>query len=225
MPDQPQNLAPRLTKRLLAYAAVVGAAAFIGCKGAAAEVVYTPIHKEIYLDYSLDLNGDGIGDFQITTSYLSGFNQLLVSPAIAFNKVAVVGKGCILHHTGAAPLPSGAIIGPDKFWGPKSACMASLFSWYSDGPWVMQTRRYLGFEFVIDGKSHYGWARFDVRELASAAITGYAYETIPGKPIVAGDQGNDEGNTSETSVKPATLGALAAGAPALNSWRKEETKP
>jgi hypothetical protein len=214
--NEPQNLTPQLTKRLLAYA-VAGTAAFIGCKGAAAEVVYTPIHKYIYLDYSLDLNNDGIGDFYITTSYLSGFNQLLVFP-IAFNKVAVVGKGCLLEHTGAAPLPLGATIGPDKFLRGKTACMASLFSWYSDGPWIMQQDRYLGVEFVIHGKDHYGWARFDVSELASATITGYAYETIPNKPIIAGD----EGNSAQTSAPSGTLGELALGVSAKSSAKGKD---
>jgi hypothetical protein len=42
----------------------------------------------------------------------------------------------------------------------------------------------------------------------TATISGYAYETVAGKPIVAGD----EGNSKESSVKSGTLGALAAGA-------------
>jgi hypothetical protein len=87
----------------------------------------------------------------------------------------------------------------------------------------------LGFSFLIAGKTHFGWARLSFRNIGCyrciLGVIDYAYETIPGKPIVAGDQGNDEGNAPETSTAAATLGALAAGAPALNSWRKEETKP
>jgi hypothetical protein len=52
--------------------------------------------------------------------------------------------------------------------------------------------------------------------LCIGRILGYAYETVPGKPIVAGD----EGNTTDASVEP-TLGALALGAPALDLWRRE----
>lgn len=214
MPAKPRQLAPNLTKRLLAYGAVAGTVA-AGASHAAAEVVYTPVHKFIDADYSLDLNNDGIGDFNISTSYLSGFNQLLVAPLITFNKVVVVGKGCILHQTGAAPLPPGAIIGREKSLRAKSACMASLFSWYSDGPWVMQNDRYLGVEFVIDGKSHYGWARFNVGALASAVITGYAYETVPNKAIRAGD----EGSASDTSNSGPTLGELALGVRAQYSGK------
>jgi len=53
----------------------------------------------------------------------------------------------------------------------------------------------------------------------TARIAGYAYETVPGKPIIAGD----EGNASEAFVEPPTLGALALGSPALNLWRKTAT--
>jgi hypothetical protein len=41
----------------------------------------------------------------------------------------------------------------------------------------------------------------------TATLTGYAYETIPNKPIIAGKiEGPDE-----ITVEPATLGHLAAG--------------
>jgi hypothetical protein len=71
----------------------------------------------------------------------------------------------------------------------------------------MQKDRYLGFEFAINGEIHYGWARLNVRAQAIAAITGYAYEIIPNKPIIAGD----EGNTSAANNSGATLGELASG--------------
>ena len=95
------------------------------------------------------------------------------------------------------------------------------FSLYGgNGPWFHKIDRYLGFAFNIDGKEHFGWARLSVGRFifnGTAAISGYAYETIPGRPIIAGD----EGSQTRASAQPATLGALAAGAPALNSWRQE----
>ncbi len=205
MSKAPKRLSPRLSTHLLAYAAAAGAVA-ASPSLANAKVVYTPIHEYVYLDYTLDLNGDSIPDFLIQTSYLSGFNQLLVIPEIGFNKIAAVGKGCVMHNIGAAPLREGIVIGPQIFMQGNTACMASLFEWYSDGPWVMQKGRYLGIEFIIKGQKHYGWARFNVGELCSAMITGYAYESIPNKPIRAGDEG--------TAAQPpsGTLGELALGA-------------
>jgi hypothetical protein len=50
-------------------------------------------------------------------------------------------------------------------------------------------------------------------------MTGYAYETMPGKAIVAGKtKGADV-----TTVYPATLGHLAAGASAIPAWRVKRT--
>ena len=90
---------------------------------------------------------------------------------------------------------------------------------YSDlGQWVGKgsgvRNRYLGLKFVIHGKVHYGWARVSVTlghrrqyEDATGTVTGYAYETIPNKPIVAGKT-----NGADVIVfQPDTLGTLARG--------------
>ena len=80
------------------------------------------------------------------------------------------------------------------------------------GPWKDVTDRYLGFRFVIGTGWHYGWARLRVKLDAGGAIegalTGYAYESVPLKPIIAGKtKGKDV-----ITVQPGSLGALAAGA-------------
>jgi hypothetical protein len=88
-------------------------------------------------------------------------------------------------------------------------------NWY--GPWVNDgkgvTNRYLGLRFTIDGQLHYGWARLTVTTQGgrqgrfTATLTGYAYETIPNKSIIAGEtKGSDV-----ITVQPTTLGRLAFG--------------
>jgi hypothetical protein len=76
--------------------------------------------------------------------------------------------------------------------------------------------------FVVDGTTHFGWARLRRNSFfcpgCIAALLGYAYETTPGKPIVAGDEGAAAG----VNIDHATLGALALGASALPVWRKQE---
>jgi len=72
----------------------------------------------------------------------------------------------------------------------------------------------MGIRFKIKGKSHFGWARLSVTEAAIgpayhriyATLTGYAYETIPNKPIIAGRT-----HGPDVILKRATLGALALG--------------
>jgi len=62
-----------------------------------------------------------------------------------------------------------------------------------------------------------------------ATLTGYAYETIPNKPTIAGkthgpDDEQQPASVSLAAPKPelATLGLLASGSPALLVWRRED---
>jgi hypothetical protein len=90
------------------------------------------------------------------------------------------------------------------------------------GSWVNVNKRYLGLKLKISGKIHYGWARLNVKIQGSSIVgtlTGYAYETVPGKPIRAG-QTKDGG---EMIVEPATLGHLAQGAGAISRWRRRNS--
>jgi len=95
--------------------------------------------------------------------------------------------------------------------------------------------RYLGLKFYIKGEVHFGWARVTVTtsgKTFTATLTGYAYETIPNKSIIAGktkgpDDVSAEKLSPATSVAPtrtpATLGMLAMGSPGLSIWRRNES--
>jgi hypothetical protein len=67
-------------------------------------------------------------------------------------------------------------------------------------------------KFEIKGKYHYGWARMSVtcqggRLGYTPTLTGYAYETIANKAIIAGKtKGPDV-----VTMPPDTLGSLAWG--------------
>lgn len=102
-----------------------------------------------------------------------------------------------------------------------------------DSTWPPGQSRYLGLQFLINGKVHFGWARLNVtcRGLdVVAKLTGYAYETVPNKPIGAGQtKGSDEEtgagrDAALTAPTPKTswLGLLALGSYGLPIWRREE---
>jgi hypothetical protein len=100
-------------------------------------------------------------------------------------------------------------------------------------PWAAQgsgaTGNYLGWKFHVNGKIHFGWARVQ-RENFQMLLTGYAYETIPGKAIITGmTKGPDESSVASPNESVATptsgsrtLGILALGARALSIWRRED---
>ena len=88
------------------------------------------------------------------------------------------------------------------------------------GKWNNVKNRYLGVRFQIDGKTHYGWARFSVevqkpRYVITATLTGYAYETTQKKEIRAGQI-----HDADANLAPASLGRLARGAQTAPAMRK-----
>jgi len=101
----------------------------------------------------------------------------------------------------------------------------------SGGWWAQVWNRYLGLKFEINGNTHWGWARLTVRnrngEDITATLTGYAYETVAYKGIIAGKtHGNDDDPVGKSAInqngpRHATLGHLAAGIPALANSRQK----
>jgi hypothetical protein len=216
-----KQLAPHLNRKILAYTAVAGAAAACAVPSTA-EVVYTAVNRPVRSSFFIDLNHDGIYDFHIYSSLLSGAGVVEVFPARG-NTIVAEDHGCSLVNA-AAPLPKGTVIGPGKPLQASATCMAYLpYGGPSEGPWKEVKHHYLGFAFVINGKEHFGWARMSLNKFLfnyTAIIEGYAYETIPGKPIIAGDEGKSTEANQQVNENSVTLGTLALGATGLNAWRK-----
>lgn len=240
---QPAMLSGSLQRNLSLYALAAGAAGvqlLALAQPSEAEVVYTSAHVLIGRDQSfvIDLNHDGISDFTIHNRF-----QVLSSYSLRL-KVAPDHNAAVMrsfYSSAAAVLGKGATIGfGGGFW-PLPQVMAARWGGYggddySYGHWFNVKNAYLGLNFMIDGQVHYGWARFTVRSNRAfrieAELTGYAYETEPGKAIVAGDTGgaaDEEGlaepmsgvRQSQEAQSAAVLGALALGAPGLTMWRRE----
>ena len=128
---------------------------------------------------------------------------------------------------GAAVKRGAKIIGGDRFRSRHFVVLGSMasqykYAWY--GPWMNGGKgiknRFLGIRFLIRGRFHYGWARITVTTQGtsfSATLTGYAYETVPGRGIVAGKTTGPD----VAEWRPATLGHLARGASSIADWRSK----
>jgi hypothetical protein len=230
------KLRDEFDKRLSAYtgcAIAAGVSLLAVTKSADAEIVYTPAHIQIPTNSSvpIDLNHDGVADFSFASN--SGANgypmfALEVSPARSRN--GVWGKGQNGERF-ASNLQAGRKVGANKQYFQAAgapALMASVlsrsYSSRTGGQFPYASGRYLGLRFVIAGEIHYGWARLNVPSLSPhggilAVVTGYAYETIPGKPIITGKTRGPDVITLE----PASLGNLARGASAMSAWRVKQT--
>ena len=118
-----------------------------------------------------------------------------------------------------------------------------FYGYGSAGPWKQTTRGYLGLKFVIQGQVHYGWARLNVTATTASgsggmsagiygAISEYAYETVPNKPILTGQQGGATRKKHNGRLGPASLdaptstpgglGRLANGAPSVPARRGQD---
>jgi hypothetical protein len=256
------DLSESARQQLHMYAIAAGAAA-VGALALAqpveAKIVYTSANVVIGYNgvsyYNLDLNHGGITDFTIYWDKSFAFHRhqhLGVFPA-ASNQVAAM-KSCSSGFCTikAEALYRGVKIGSGQaFYGSKSAIMArgQCFGTGNHcsfgGNWLGASNRYLGLAFTIHGKTHYGWARISVhvvsRRFLSSRLTGYAYETIPGKSIIAGrtnaaeadptngrysanpdDSGASLTNPIPDAPQPASLGMLALGAQGVPLWRRKE---
>jgi hypothetical protein len=243
--ETPAELSQSLHERLNAYAlaASVAGVGMLALAGSAeAKIVYFPAHRVInpHDSFRLDLNHDGVTDFTLRNYTYCNTDQCffkLQEKAAPGNGVVGVARGSFQPY--ASALNPGVRIGRgQRFYG-KIALLAYVYygGGGSDahGKWVNVANRYLGLRFQIKGKTHYGWARLSVqvnKTLVTSTLTGYAYETVANRPIIAGKtKGPDEiaGLEATTSAsfgpptrEPAALGLLALGAPGVSIWRREE---
>jgi hypothetical protein len=246
-PRKTAQFSNSLQRQLNSYA-LAGSAAGVGvlalAQPAAARIIYTSAHKTIDFTHKipLDLNHDGKIDFTLqetlinTTTVDEAHSLILsVSPAQNVNQVWT-------NQKHASALPAGIRIGPKGPFAANKKAMA--LDYYQDGtggsgtcagPWNNVKNRYLGLKFRIEGQIHFGWARLNVtcvthygQHEITGLLTGYAYETIPGKAIIAGatkgpDDAEPTASPKTRSPEPVTLGSLALGAPGQAIWRREET--
>jgi hypothetical protein len=230
-PRTPSKLSESLHQRLNSYA-VAASAAGVGVlalvQPAEGKIVYHHAHHQIRPNrsYKLDLNHDGIADFIFKNLYGSQSGG-----ALSLN-VPFVWKNEAVWATAAgyaaSALPAGIQVGSKARFGYASSDQMAAEVSHSGhltsfGPWCGAKNRYLGLKFPIGNGKHFAWARLSVvcrRAGVFATLTGYAYETIPNKPIITGKTHGPDVITLE----PASLGHLARGASSIPAWRTKETK-
>jgi len=239
-PNQPRAVAPinnTLEKHLATYmtvAVATGVGMLALAQPSEGEIVYTATNQSLFSrnGVTVDFNNDGVTDLTFRNfsrayatflaAYASGQNHFM-SASYPSNSV----------------LPWGKRIGPNARFGANyvgltgaghhfGTCVS-----YRGGNWFNKRGYYLGVQFSIGSDIHYGWVRLTITGVCTTGkelITGYAYETIPNKPIIAGKtSGFAAADTHAHYLPPApsqqpSLGMLALGAEGLNIWRREEAE-
>jgi hypothetical protein len=204
-----------------------------------------------------DINGDGQDDFGLSIRVTTGtctfpqarvkhpdgrpplgcpFNdRIKVVPAQPSNEIWQAGSSYGTNC--AADLARGVPINRTRPFGPGTMAMY-VDSGTSQGhqfcPWNATndpTKPYLGVKFLdTGGRVHYGWVRVTVVGFFQATIDGYAYETVPNKPLRAGyttgadseaNLVNPSPDLAPDAQEPVSLGRLAQGAAGLAAWRRQ----
>jgi hypothetical protein len=235
------NLSESVHQQLNMYALAAGAAGvgmLILARPSEAKIVYTPANVTIgrggVKSYNLDFNHDGIADLTILT--IKDVNRCGADGSRRrIFETPASGNG--VEGLPPAALSQGAPIGhSQRFYGKQGLMVSSVYAFGGGhscrhfGPWWSVTDRYLGVEFKIRKKIHYGWARLTFDRGRKAMLTGYAYETIAGKSIIAGKTRPDDSSVNASVInylperpQPASLGVLALGAQGVSLWRRKES--
>jgi hypothetical protein len=239
------NLSEAIHQKLNMYA-LAASAAGVGVLALAqpseAKIKYTNANVVIGFDdhYAIDLNHDGISDLVIRQLCFASTFVHFCDLVAERSQGGGIEEGT-RHHTWAAALKAGANIGYTKQFNRVSNVAMAYYHYKpfkrQGGYWNYAQAHYLGVAFLINGKTHFGWARFKNSSQRGATLTGYAYETIAGKSIKAGqkkgavdDQTNEDFGPSASltspipdTPQPASLGILALGANGVPLWRRRES--
>ncbi len=200
------------------------AALLVGAASSPADIVHTP--ADFFLGYvfwpeweeqfELDVDANGTIDFTLTASMTSfagirpeNSNRNLIHPSPPPNiggGVAALDAGYIIDSNRG----NGA---PEEWFGLNTAFtpFIIIFNTGSTGEFI-DHRGFVGLEFEAEDGTHYGW--LDIEGVISnpvIRIRGWAYETEPGKGIVAG-----------AIPEPSSVGLLAVGAGVL--WLRRRSR-
>ncbi|HWY22651.1 MAG TPA: hypothetical protein VNX26_15595 [Candidatus Acidoferrum sp.] len=237
------------TYSLAAMAAGVGALAMV--QPAEGEVVITrkkiPIPVSNFFfppphPVFISMNNNGVSDFSFSLYSFAYHSRDMDLTARPLAGAAVEGKDQAgvngFSHFYASMLKRGAKIGPSANFSSGAQFVpvverqlhtvnsSSVSNNRSYGNWGGNaSNTYLGVKFLIDGETHYGWVRLAVAispfSGLSATITAYAYETEANKRILAGVPIGEAAVIIDETKGP-SLGALAAGAEGLPTWRMKQ---
>lgn len=245
------RLSESMHRRLNAYA-LVASAAGVSCLALSHVCDARIIHKQL----NVDLSGNGyfylnpakqgvaplifLNGFVANTTYWWNTDAFLPNSRLHNRR----DTGALLAENGfPADLQEGAVIGGKGVFGSGNH-NGYLFTYgpygggtykHHSGNFPFGKRAYLGFKFYSAGKAHFGWVRLRIeinQRISDTVLHEYAYETIPGKSIKAGqtrsavEEWDEDPGASLTAPipdksQPATLGVLAMGAHGLSIWRRE----
>lgn len=166
----------------------------------AAQIIYTDIEPDFTSDaqntsFELDLNNDQLVDFvlqinsdsneewlEIASNPMDQNHIISVAPWYA-NPVPLQFDTEIFTNPDLANPNQGLYYESGGFF-TIGDCFGGESNCFYD--WKDQGDRFLGLQFEINGKVHYGWARIAITSPGEWVVKDYAYNAAPNEPIYAG---------------------------------------
>ncbi|MDQ3046444.1 MAG: hypothetical protein M3R27_02775, partial [Bacteroidota bacterium] len=187
-----------LNNRIKSYSALAGS--LIAVTSANGQVVYTDVNPDTTINlntiYALDLNNDGITDFDLeqrsgTYGGYFSYDAVGVNPKFITNAVdTAAGGSAIAASAGYSVDASGNWIDSSAIatqFPPLAAALAVKVpaAGYSFGNFIGTTGKFLCLRFDVEGDVYYGWARINVpADAKSFTLIDYAYNgTINGASV------------------------------------------
>jgi Secretion system C-terminal sorting domain len=174
------------------------------------QIVYTDVNPDSVINgsYNLDLNNDGVADFILTdTTWLVTQGRCGTATDYIF-KITPLHNDAVLSDTIYYPyaLQANDSIAADlSSWLIAANQALAQLQWQCDrcggaedghycfrsfgtGHWVnLSGDRYIGLQLIKGSNTYYGWVRLSKSPFS---VKDYAYNSIPGQPILAGEGGN-----------------------------------
>ncbi len=172
-----------------------------------ASIVYSGKLNLTGPDFSLDINEDGVTDFESGWRWRGGGGYISFSSYdVVFNNsfsMRYLNDGFEPSANSGmpglkVPLDYGTLIGPsappELMWSFSSndGMMWNKYDFYADpqdsysGAWNNLQNKYLGFELNDGTGIYYGWIQFDTDKQNNITLIDYAYESVSNTAILAG---------------------------------------
>ena len=209
-PRKRESRRKRIERKLAAYAVAAGAATAATGQEATAAIVHVDLDPDVQVEFDvfpLDLNKDGVDDFEIQHGILSAppwSSSYMVGLVQGVNGSVVGSSSSSWRY--ASKLAASSTVGPQQEFQPHGAMGSMSYSYSTWGSWPGEGKGFAGVRFDINGEPHYGWIRMTVDDFMVPTIHDYAYETDPDTPVHI--------------PEPCSLGMLALGAAGVTAMRK-----
>ncbi len=184
-----------LQKKLQSYASLAGA--MLTPAMVDGQVIYHDFDPDILIvaedTFALDLNNDGMVDFNLHTFVNAGAftkAEVYVNSSQSINAVdATTGP---LGYYYPRVLSQGDPIGQTNSWIapiPYATFVIAYTTGNVYGNWSGTDNGYMGMRFAAGSNTHYGWLRMDVSvDGSTITVKDYAYQATPDEGLAAGEQ-------------------------------------